>query len=316
MTDSTTDRGPPTATARLHGIVPILPTIFHDDGAIDEAGFTRVLRYVLDAGAHGVAFPALASEFYALSDDERLRLTDIVVQEVAGAVPVVGTATSASPQGVLVLARAVAALGVDALMVMPPYVVRDGPAATTALFAALAEAVDVPLVAQNAPPPLGSGHSVEYVRQLLAAVPQVRYVKEENVPGGQRITRLLADAPASLAGVFGGAGGRYLIDELNRGAIGAMPACELTEVHVRIFERHRAGDREGARALYDRTLPLLTFQSVFRMDMTKEVVRRRGLITSTHVRVGAVPLDGGDHDELSVLLADVADLLGERTVVG
>ena len=296
---------------RLHGIVPILPSIFRPDGAVDEAGFARVVRYVLEAGAHGVAFPALASEFYALSDDERLRLTEIVVAEVGGAVPVVGTATSPSPQAAVALARKVAALGVDALMVMPPSVVRDGPEATVALYAAIAAAVDVPLMVQNAPAPLGSGYPAAFVRQLLTRVPQIAYVKEENTPGGQRITQLLTDPPANLAGVFGGAGGRYLMDELNRGAVGAMPACELTEVHVRIYERYRAGDVAGARALYDRTLPLLTFQAVFRMDMTKEVLRRRGLIASTHVRVGPVPLDAGDHAELDALLADAADLLIE-----
>jgi len=293
----------------LHGIVPILPSIFHTDGAVDESGFRRVIRYVLEAGAHGVAFPALASEFYALSDAERLRLTEIVVHEVAGAVPVVGTATAASPQAALALARGVVERGVDAVMIMPPYVMRDGPAATIQLFRTIADAIDVPLIAQNAPPPLGSGHGIDFLRQLLAEVPQVRYVKEENTPGGQRITKLLTDPPPGLVGVFGGAGGRYLMDELARGAIGAMPACELTEVHVRIYDLYRQGDHAGARVLYDRTLPLLTFQAVFRMDMTKEVLRQRGLIKSAHVRVGAVPLDASDHAELGVLLDGVADLM-------
>ena len=296
-------------TKPLHGIVPILPSIFDADGGVDEAGFARVVRYVLAAGAHGVAFPALASEFYALSDAERVRMTEIVVHEVGGAVPVVGTATAPSPQAAVALAREVAALGVDALMVMPPYVVRDGAEATVALYAAIAAAVDVPLVVQNAPAPLGSGYPIAFVRQLLNRVPQVAYVKEENTPGGQRITQLLIDPPANLVGVFGGAGGRYLMDEMARGAIGAMPASELTEVHVRIYEAHRAGDLATAAALYDRTLPLLTFQTVFRMDMTKEVLRRRGLIGSAHVRVGSVALDAGDHAELTRLLDDARDLL-------
>lgn len=295
----------------LHGIVPILPSVFHADGSLDREGFARVVRYVLAAGAHGVAFPALASEFYALSDDERVALTEIVVHEVGGAVPVVGTATAASPQAALALAQRVAAAGVDAIMVMPPYVVRDPAPAVAALFERIAAAVDVPLVIQNAPPPLGSAFGTEVVKGLLRRVPAVRYVKEENTPGGQRITQLLTDPPPSLAGVFGGAGGRYIMDELARGAIGAMPACELTEVHVRIYERHQAGDVAGARALYDRTLPLLTFQTVFRMDMTKEVLRRRGLIGAAHVRVGAVPLDAGDHAELDALLAGAADLLDD-----
>jgi dihydrodipicolinate synthase/N-acetylneuraminate lyase len=294
---------------RLRGIVPILPTIFHDDGSIDEGGFTRTLHHVLGAGAHGVAFPALASEFYALTEGERLRLTEIVVHEVAGSVPVIGTATAPSPQAALDLARRNHALGVDALMIMPPYVVRDGPAATLSLFAAVADAVDLPLIAQNAPPPLGSGHGVDFVRRLLDHVPTVHYVKEENPPGGQRITALLTDPPPTLQGVFGGAGGRYLIDELNRGAIGAMPACELTQAHVRIYHLHGAGDHTAARDLYDRTLPLLTLQATFRMDMTKEVLKRLGLIGSSHVRVGATRLDHLDHIELDTLLDRVTDLL-------
>jgi 4-hydroxy-tetrahydrodipicolinate synthase len=294
---------------QLHGIVPILPTIFHDDGTIDEVGFVNTLRYVMAAGAHGVAFPALASEFYALSDAERLRLTEIVVHETRGAIGVVGTATAASPGQAIDLARRVSALGVDAIMVMPPYVVRDGPAATIELFKAIAAAVPQPLVVQNAPPPLGSGFGSDFITRLLTAVPEVAYVKEENTPGGQRLTQIQAAAPTSLRGIFGGAGGRYLMDELHRGAIGAMPACEITEIHARIYEAYVAGDAALARTLYDRTLPILTFQAVFRMNMTKAVLKRRGLITSTHVRVGAVRLDEQDERELTILLEGLSDLL-------
>ena len=293
----------------IQGIIPILPTPFGDDGYIDEAGMRQVIGYVLAAGAHGVAFPAMASEFYALTDRERLRLTELVVHEVGGAVPVVGTATSQSPQAAVELAREVERAGADAVMVMPPYVVRDGVPGVTKLFAQLASAVNLPLILQNAPPPLGSAYGPDVIKKLMDDVPQIRYVKEEVSPGGQRITKLLANPPASMLGVFGGAGGRYIMDELNRGAIGAMPASEVTEVHVRIFNAYRSGDVEGARQLYNRSLPLLTFQAVFRMDMTKEVLRRRGFIGSAHVRVGAVPLDAADQEELTVLLSEIEDLL-------
>jgi dihydrodipicolinate synthase/N-acetylneuraminate lyase len=289
--------------------VPILPTPFQADGSIDEAGMRQTIRYVLAAGAHGVAFPAMASEFYSLTDAERVRLTELVVHEVGKAVPVVGTATAQSGYSAVELAQSIERAGVDAIMVMPPYVVRDGLPGVTSLFSRLAATVDVPLILQNAPAPLGSAYGVDAIRQLMEKVPQVSYLKEETMPGGQKISRLLDSPPASLQGVFGGAGGRYIIDELNRGAIGAMPACEITEVHVRIFDLYREGDPAGARALYNRSLPLLTFQAVFRMDMTKEVLRRRGVIESPLVRVGSVPLDEQDHKELSVLLAEIEDLL-------
>lgn len=294
---------------RLNGIVPILPTPFDDRGAIDEPGFRRVIRYVLAAGAHGVAFPAMASEFYALTDEERLHLTKVMVDEVGGAVPVVGTATAASPQAALALASAVEDAGVDAIMVMPPYVVREPMPAVTRLFESLASAVATPLMVQNAPPPLGSAFSVDAVANLLSDVPAIRYVKEEVMPGGQRMRRLLDTAPATLEGVFGGAGGRTIIDELERGAAGAMPACELTEVHVAIWNAHQRGDVSRARELYERSLPLLMLQAVFRMNMTKRVLRRRGVLASEHVRVGSVPLDATDEHELDVWLERIDDLL-------
>ena len=109
----------------------------------------------------------------------------------------------------------------------------------------------------------------------------------------------------ALAGVFGGAGGRYITDELARGACGTMPACELTDLHVRQFAAHRAGDAAEVRRLFTRMLPLLNFQAVFRMAMTKEVLRRRGVITSTHVRAAGPTLDAGDLRELDALLDEL-----------
>lgn len=295
--------------SEIRGIIPILPSVFDETGAVDEAGMRSVISYVLNAGAHGVAFPAMASEFYALTENERVRLTELIITEVAGAVPVIGTATAQSTQAAIELARAVEKAGVSAIMLMPPYVVRDSDAGVRRLFQELGSAVNVPLILQNAPPPMGAGYGADAIRSLMEDSPQLVYLKEETAPGGQKISKLLANPPAGIKGVFGGAGGRYLMDELSRGVIGAMPASEITEVHVQIFDLFEAGNTEAARALYNRSLPLMIFQAVFRMNMTKEVLKRRGIIKSAHVRVGAVPLDDQDHRELDILLSEVSDML-------
>jgi len=130
-------------------------------------------------------------------------------------------------------------------------------------------------------------------------------VKEETLPCGQRISRLLALLPGRLKGVFGGAGGRYVTDELARGACGTMPACELADLFVAQFAAHRKGDAAEVRRLFNRMLPLLNFQAVFRMAMTKEVLMRRGVIVSTHVRAAGPVLDAGDQRELDALLDDI-----------
>ena len=155
-------------------------------------------------------------------------------------------------------------------------------------FAAVAAQVPVAIMLQNVPPPAGAGLDPDVVLDLLRAVPAIRYVKEETLPSGQRLTALRDGAPATLLGVFGGAGGRYITDELRRGAAGTMPAIELAEVHAALFAAHRAGDEKRVRQLFTRMLPVLNTQAVFRWALTKYVLQRRGLIAcSLPARTGA-----------------------------
>lgn len=299
----------------IRGVYPVLATPFRNDDTLDEAGLRRVITYALEAGADGLVFPAVASEFYALSDAERREAAVLVINEVAGRVPVIIGTTAPTTHLAAELAEHAESVGAAAVMVMAPYVVKENAAGIHHLYKTVAEATTLPIVLQNAPAPLGSSLSVKAVLGLVHDFTRIEYVKEENLPCGQRISRIIEGAPASLKGVFGGAGGRFIIDELNRGAVGTMPACELTEIHAALYAAYIGGDPQAARDLFNRLLPLLNFQAVFRMAMTKEVLQRRGLIESTRVRVGDTPLDAGDQRELDTLLAEVADLLSPLALV-
>ncbi len=293
----------------IHGVYPILATPFDSWGEIDELGMRRIVRYVLKAGVHGVAFPAVASEFYALSVPERQRLTEVVLEEVGGKVPVVAGISAPTAEAAIVLGKHAAASGASFALLLPPYVVKEGGAYLLNFYQRVAEQVDLPIILQNAPAPMGMGLAPDAVLNILRKVPSITYVKEENIPCGHRISALLKDPPATLKGVLGGAGGRYVLDEYQRGAAGSMPACELMEVHVAIYNRFCDGDLQTARVLFNRLLPLLNFQAVFRMNMTKEVLRRWGLIADSRVRVGSLDLDEADRRELDVLLSEIDDLL-------
>jgi 4-hydroxy-tetrahydrodipicolinate synthase len=161
---------------------------------------------------------------------------------------------------------------------------------------------------QNAPAPMGAGLSPDKVAAIVRAVPAIRSVKEETLPCGQHVTALSAAVGDRLDGVFGGAGARYVMDELARGAAGTMPAAELTDVHVALVRAFRAGRTEEARRLYSRTLPLLLFQAVFRVRMTKIVLAARGLLSSTSARAAGPVPDAGDEAELGALIREAADL--------
>ncbi len=201
-------------------------------------------------------------------------------------------------------------------MIMAPAAAGADLSAQIAFFKAVASATSLPIMLQNAPQPMGAGLAPETVAAIAAAVPAIRYVKEETLPCGQNLTRILAASGGTLDGVFGGAGARYLMDEVARGAAGTMPAAELTDVHVAIMRAHNAGSAGEARRLYSRTLPLLLFQQTFRVRMTKAVLAARGLLDSTFARAAGPKPDAGDDRELAMLIEEARDLFRMHAPAG
>ena len=296
------------------GVWPVLPTPFTIAGPPDEAGLSSVTSYALRAGVDGVVYPGVASEYDQLTPAERTRLVDVVAQTCRreGGTLVVG-GSSPDPAATHAVMRQAAGIGAAAVMIMAPRE-HTAIAAIVDFFRGAQAAADVPIMLQNAPPPAGSGLPVDVVLEVVRAVPAIAYVKEEALPSGARITRLIEGAPASLRGVLGGAGGRYITDELARGAIGTMPAVELAELHVALLAAHRAGDRKAVRRWFERMLPVLNLQAVFRWALTKEVLRRRGIIAHAGKRAPGPELDAGDRRELGECLDDLADVLSPPVI--
>ncbi|HEV7777882.1 MAG TPA: dihydrodipicolinate synthase family protein [Luteibacter sp.] len=293
----------------LAGVFPILPTIFTATGELDLVGTRNVLEYILAAGAAGVVFPGLASEYDMLSVAERLEVTAALGEWIGGRLPFVVGASHPDATVAAGLASAGARAGANAAMILTPHAHAGDADAMAHYFNGIHAVSGIPIMLQNAPAPMGIGLGVAEVAALARAVDGIRYVKEETQPSGQRITALAAEAGDSVEAVFGGAGARYVMDELQRGATGTMPACEVTEVHVEMLARHARGDLDGARDLFERTLPLLSMQAVFRWRLTKAVLLRRGLIGSDYVRSPGPALDSWDQRELDALLARIADLV-------
>jgi dihydrodipicolinate synthase/N-acetylneuraminate lyase len=295
--------------AMLSGVLPILPTIFKASGAIDEAGTRRVVEYIIAAGARGIVFPGLASEYETLTYDERLHMTRLIGEWLGARVPFIVGASADTTDDAVAFAATGAQVGATAAMIVTPKMFADDLAGMRDFYRDVHAGSGIDVMLQNAPAPMGIGLSLEKVAELVSAVDGIRYVKEEAPPSGQRITRLTHLAGESLLAVFGGAGARYVIDELSRGAKGTMPACEITELHVAMIDRFQRKDESGARDLFERTLPLLNMQAIFRWRLTKAVLQRRGIIDSAFVRAPGPELDRYDRAELDALLARLADLL-------
>jgi 4-hydroxy-tetrahydrodipicolinate synthase len=287
---------------RLEGVFPIVTTPFDENDRLDLESLTKVVGHILDGGAHGVVYPAIASEFQTLTERERKSAIEHVFHVVGSRRPVVVgiscTNDLMKPEG---LARHAAECRAAAVMLMPSPAEKQN---VRQLFENVAAACDLPIILQNAPPPLGSALSVDEMVEIGRVVPAVRYVKEETLPCGQRISRLLSEATDFL-GVFGGAGGRFVLDELARGALGSMPACEFTAIHVEIFNLFRHGRQAEARHLFNALLPLLNFESVFRTPATKHILQEMKVISSSRFRDHNPKLDTYDRKEIAAILMDL-----------
>jgi 4-hydroxy-tetrahydrodipicolinate synthase len=284
------------------GVFPVLPTVFTDRGEIDRDGMRSVVDYVVASGVDGLVFPGLASEYDLLTLDEREELIGLIGGAVAGRVRFVVGASSDEVGDSARLAAAGAAAGASAAMVMTPRALGPDIDALSRFYRDLGAQAGLPIMLQNAPTPMGLGLAADAVARIVAASDAIRWVKEENMPCGQRISALLASGVPHLGGVFGGAGGRYITDELARGAIGSMPAAETPEVHVALMRAHLAGDRAEVWRLYEALLPILMIQAVYRWRLTKEVLRRRGVIASAYTRASGPEFDETDQRELGTVL--------------
>jgi 4-hydroxy-tetrahydrodipicolinate synthase len=293
----------------ISGVYPVLPTPFLADGQADIASLRALVRYLIASGVDGITYPGVASEVAQLTEAERVQLMAVVLEEVAGRLPVIAGVSSKDLAQTLRLADAAIAQGAGVLMVAAPSGLSDVQA-QVAHFSEIARALPgIAIMLQNVPPPAGAGLEPEALLNILLAVPAIRYVKEETLPSGQRLSAVRTRALVSLPGVFGGAGGRYITDELRRGGCGTMPAIELAEVHVALFAAHRRGDEAAVRAIFTRMLPILNIQAVFRWSLTKYVLQSRGLIRETLQRTPGPLLDELDRRDVDAFMTDLGDLL-------
>ena len=293
----------------IKGILPVIPTLFTDDDSVDPGALRSVVRFALDAGAHGVVFPGVASEYNFLSGEERGGLMSVVFDEVGGRVPIIGGASASTSEEAIVAGQHAKDHGINHLMIMAPSELGQDVDAHREFFARItAELTDVEVILQNAPSPIGAGLNADAIASLVEANPAITYTKEEALPSGPAITVLRAKEIPQLKGVLGGGGARYIIDELNRGALGALPAVELTDLHVAIYEAHMAGDFDRARELYRYSLPLLGCQMIYRMRLTKYVLKQRGITDRLHVRAPLPELDEFTRQDIDTMVEDLKTL--------
>ncbi|MBS0211285.1 MAG: dihydrodipicolinate synthase family protein [Planctomycetes bacterium] len=236
----------------LTGVLPIIHTPFLDNDQLDFATFAREIDFIYACGAQGFGI-AMVSEVLRLTPAERVALTEAAVQGSRGRGAVFTSVGAESIELAVQLTRAAAQAGCDAVMAAPPLSARLGEAALVDYYRAIADAVDIPVIVQDASGYVGQAIPMAvYLRLLERYGDQKIQFKPEAAPIGPNLSAL-RDATGGRARIFEGSGGMYLVDSFRRGIAGTMPGVELLDGIVALWQALVRGDDATA---YRVALPL------------------------------------------------------------
>ena len=248
---------------RFRGIFPVVPTTFTASGALDLPSQKRCVDFMVDAGSDGLCILANFSEQFLLSDDEREVLTKTILEHVAGRVPVIVTTTHFGTTVCAERSRRAQDMGAAMVMVMPPYhgaTFRVGEPQIYEFYAKLSDAIDIPIMIQDAPA-AGTPLSVPFLARMAQEIEHVAYFKIETAGAAAKLRELIRAGGEAIEGPWDGEEAITLMPDLDAGATGAMTGGAYPDGIRPILEAHRAGDRDTAYALYQKWLPLINYEN-------------------------------------------------------
>lgn len=164
------------ARPRFKGAIPALVTPFKD-GAIDEAAFRGLVERQIKGGVQALVPVGTTGETATLSHEEHRRVVELCVESAAGRVPVIAGAGSNSTEEAIGLVRHAKEVGADAALVVTPYYNRPSQEGLYRHYAAINDAVDLPVLIYNVPARTSVDISNETVARL-ARLPHIAGIKD------------------------------------------------------------------------------------------------------------------------------------------
>ncbi len=286
---------------QLQGVLPILPTPFTDDGAVDEKSIRRLIDFEREVGVHGVSILGFMGEAHRISGAERRQVVSTVVGQAAGEFPTWVGVLAFGEAGAIEQALEAQELGAAGVFVAPIGVQNDQ--VIFDYYASVADALEIPVAIHDFPESFRTILTPALIARMANEIDGVRYIKLEDYPALRKMTQVQSLAPDSI-GIFGGLGGTYFLEELQRGSNGIMTGFAFPEVLVAVYEAFRAGDHDRAAAIFDRYVPLIRyeFQPKIGLAYRKFVYNRRGIIDSTFIRPPGMQIDDYTRAELSAVI--------------
>lgn len=289
----------------IRGVVPVAPTVFTEDEALDLDGQRRVLDYLIDARSDAVCVLANYSEQFSLTDEERERVLVATLEHVAGRIPVCVTTSHFSTRVARHRTLRAQQAGASMVMLMPPFVgatVSVDEDAVVDYFRRVTDGIDIDVMVQDAPMS-PTQLPVPLLARLAREIPRLKYAKVEVARAADKIRSLRQAAGEDLPGVFDGEESITLIPDLESGAQGTMCSGLAPDQLGQVVRDFHAGNRDAATQRWERLLPLIHFENrQCGLSATKVLMQEGGIIESDATRSPLQPL----HPDVRGRLIDLA----------
>lgn len=272
---------------KIAGVLPVLLMPFTENGsAVDEDDFLAQAAHTLDVGCDGFVIGQV-SEVLRLTHSERLRVAELCAKAAAGRGVSVMSTGAETPKAAVEYSRHAEEAGVDALLVMHPATIALDDDGMVDYYSQVIEAVEIPVLVFHAPNLAKQPVTIDAQVRLLERYGEERVLfKPEAQPTPPRVSAL-RDATGGRARIFEGDGGLMLLDSHRRGLAGVIPATEIAEITVVLWQLLQEGRRRDAERLAHPLAYLMChmLQSTDHyLALAKRFLKERGLIRSTHVR--------------------------------
>jgi dihydrodipicolinate synthase/N-acetylneuraminate lyase len=259
-------------------------------GDVDEAAFARVLEFNLQAGIHGFWLAGGSGESIMLDDDENKRLATVAAEVVGDRGLSIMHVGSPTTRRSAAMAEHAASVGVDAICCVPPFFYQRTDEEIVEHYRVVAAAADLPLFAYNLPHMTGVEITVDLMRKIADAVPQLRGLKHSAANFGTMMEFLAMDLDCFIGNCT------LLLPALAAGAVGCVdgPPNMAPEVYVEIWNAFHDGDLEHARDAQQRGILardiLIEFGAQRFHSVLKAVVAERIGLDNADPRPPALPL--------------------------
>ena len=154
---------------QFEGIYTPIITPFHDDGSINEEGFSQIIEFLIDSGSHGIVVGGTTGEYYAQTLEERVHLLQIAHQVINGRATLMAGVGAIRTEDSIELAQTAAQIGIDALLVNSPPYVLPTEAENAAHALAIDRAAQLPIMLYNYPGRTGVGMDETYLNLVSAS---------------------------------------------------------------------------------------------------------------------------------------------------